>query len=243
MSKHKAVIWGAGRIGAGYKWIDTPYIYCHADTYLALKDRVELLGFVEPDPERAEAARKKYGLSVWTEVPDVEFDIASVCTPPSERLKVFNDLIAAGVKGIYCEKPYGMRFIPPVYTQINFIRRGERIHRSLEEISVGHLTVWAKKDIHTACHFADLARFWGLNKSQLTYNAIDGPNHYEWEYESATPLNPNTKIAFIGGGLTPGFMEFMLGNLLDAVEGKAKLVSPASSAIESEEWANEILES
>ena len=65
---------------------------------------------------------------------------------------------------------------------------------------------------------------------------------------------PNSYVARLGdtwddplrffplGGMTGGFMEFMLGNLLDAVEGKADLISPPESAIESELWAKEILD-
>ncbi len=39
MQKHRAVIVGAGRIGAGYKW-DQDLGYTHSGAYMALKDRV-----------------------------------------------------------------------------------------------------------------------------------------------------------------------------------------------------------
>ena len=244
-TRHRALCVGAGRIGAGYKWIDTPYRYTHADAYLAIKDRVELVGFVEPDEERAHAAEKKYKLPVFSKLSfslleHQGIDIISVCTQPEQQAQTL--LIASPIiKGAWIEKPYVCSHNWPFKAQINYIRRAERLHRSLKSVGCGHLTVWAKKNNHTASHFTDLARFWGLSKSQLTYNAIDGPNYYEWEYKTATPLNPNTKIRFEGGGLTDGFMETMCGNLLDAVDGKADLWSPPESAIESEKWANEIL--
>ena len=253
-TKHRALIIGAGRIGAGYQWIDTPYVYTHAHAYLALRDRVELVGFVEPDKERAVAASKKYKLpnfrSVRDAIMETKPNIISICTNPDTRKAIYDQVLSASIEatqldqqGWWVEKPLSDSYTATFPIQVNYMRRGERIHQSLKGVGKGHLTVWGKKDIHTVCHFTDLARFWGLGKDQLTYHHVDGPNSYEWEYETATPLNPNTKIRFEGGGLMDGFMESMLGNLLDAVEGKTELYSPPESAIESERWAIEILES
>ena len=252
--KHRALIIGAGRIGAGFNWINTPYVYTHADTYLAMKERVELVGFVEPDKERANAASKKYRVPTLRSVKDaiktLNPNVISICTQPDKRSDLYWEVLGAstgtpafdGPYGWWVEKPWtSTDFTATFPIQVNYMRRGERVHRALAGVGKGKLTVWAKRDAHTVCHFTDLARFWGLERSQLIYNPIDGPNFYEWEYATATPLNPNTKIRFEGGGLTDGFMERMCGNLLDAMDYQTGLISPINSAIESERWANEIL--
>jgi len=255
MAKHRAIIVGAGRIGCGYQWIETPYIYCHGDAYKALSDRVELVGVIDSDKDRATAASKKYHIpnfrSIRDGISELNPNIISICTPPESRRAVYDQVLSASTDtkafhegyGWWVEKPFN----DPDFTctwpiQVNFMRRADAAHVGLKNVKKGHLEVWAKKDIHTIPHFTDLARFWGLGKDQLTYHQIAGPNHYEWTYKTATPLNPNTKIRFEGGGLSDGFMERMLGNLLDAVEKKSELISSVESAKESEKWANEILE-
>ena len=42
MAKHRALIVGGGRIGSGFGWMPTSYVYTHADAYLALKDEVNI---------------------------------------------------------------------------------------------------------------------------------------------------------------------------------------------------------
>src|SRR5687767_11797463 len=108
-TRHRAVIVGAGRIGAGYKW-DQDLGYTHAGAYLALKDRVELVGFVEPDVDRQIAAWEKWGKDllimedVGTFLDCHEPDIVSVCVHPEQQAAVLAQL--AGVKGVWCEKPW-----------------------------------------------------------------------------------------------------------------------------------------
>lgn len=236
--KHRALIIGAGRIGAGFNFVTPPYIYNHADTYLALRERVELVGFVEPDEERAGAAERKYKLPVYnklsrTLLEHLGVDIISVCTQPD--LQPDTLLTAAAIiKGAWVEKPYVCRSEWPFKTNVNYIRRFDLAHIGLEGIGRGTLEVWAKRDIHTVCHFTDLARFWGLPKESLIYHEVAGPNRYEWSMG-------DIRIKFEGGGIVGGFMETALHNLLDAVEGRDSLISPPESAVVSEEWANEIL--
>lgn len=242
--KHRALIVGAGRIGAGFKFGPWPYVYTHADAYLALRERVELVGFVEPDEERATAAETKYKLPVYGRLSKAilehqEVDIVSVCVQPETQQRLVDMLIESDfVNGIFCEKPFMARDwyrLNPPYINVNYIRRADINHLVLKGIGRGILRVWAKKDIHTVCHFTDLARYWGLPKENLEYHPIDGPNHYEYAYNDKV-------IHFENGGVTGGFMERMLGNLLDAVDTGVELISPPENAVESEKWANEILE-
>lgn len=249
MEKHRALIVGAGRIGAGYNFGPWPYVYTHADAYLALKIRVELVGFVEPDRQRAEAALAKYGVGIYPDLEmaleDCEPDIVSVCTQPEKQADILDCIhdFAPFVKGVWCEKPwmgYKARCIE-IPIQVNYIRRFDPAHRGF---LCDELWVFGKKDIHTVCHFTDLARYWGVPKEGLKYFEMDGPCSYVARklFVNPSPEPPFWSETFFPlGGVVGGFMQAALHNLLDAVEGKAELTSPPESAIESEKWANEIL--
>jgi len=127
---------------------------------------------------------------------------------------------------------------------VNYIRRFDPLHRwfrGAEGLKNSTLTVSAKKDIHTVCHFTDLARFWHVPKKNLIYEGWDGSCSYRLSLPGGPePWNPK-EIGFPMGGVVGGFMEGALHNLLDAVEGKAALISPPESAVVSETWAYEIL--
>ncbi len=234
MAKHRAVIIGAGRIGAGYKW-DQDLGYTHAGAYMALKDRVELVGFVEPDVDRARQAYHKwtFGDKVMfcvSSIGDIpcEFDIASVCVHPEQQAAVLAQL--AGVKGVWCEKPWvspNVHFQVPV--QVNYQRRADPKHQLIAEIaaegnkhkfgSFTHsLIVYGKDDETTRCHFRDLARWWNV---PLDYRPFNGPCAYIFKSKFDGP------DWFDNGGIDSAeCFKGMLANLLDAVEGKAELWSP-----------------
>lgn len=284
MEKHRALIVGAGRIGAGYNWMQTPYIYTHADAYLALEDRVELCGFVEPDVERANAAEKKYGIpavdSLDRALAEVKPDVVSICTQPNQRAVLFGKCVEAGARGVWNEKPLnwgpymdGAQGLIPL--QVNYWRRADTPHittaRRLAEGRYGAvlaMVVCAKRDTHTVCHFTDLALWWGVPKSGLHYVDITTVNYVEATYilyaEKAViscsqggmefHVYEGTRESTWFPGMKimrgdakdlrlrqPDFMETMLGNLLDAMEGKAELLSPPGNAIRAEEWADQIL--
>lgn len=278
--KHKAIVIGAGRIGSEFEWIETPFVYSHARAYLALKERVELIGFVEPDGERAAAAEKKWRLPVWKSLIDVDpttFDVASVCTQPDSQLAIMETLIGTGVRAVWCEKPCQWRSSSivvggrPVPIQVNYIRRFEPTHQHIREIlasgkygKIISLTVSAKKDVHTVCHFTNLARWWGVPKERFHYVDTLGTAYTNCDYEL---ILEKRKFSFIDGGCyiqesgygkgsrwwpdmllpagithkawNPTFMTNAVDNLLDAVEGKAHLMSPPD--LEAEAWAEEIL--
>lgn len=263
MEKHRAVIIGAGRIGAGYEWPEHPFVYTHADAYLKLKDRVTLESFVEPDAERAAAAEKKYGIPAYRTFEDIPKppNIVSICVKPEDRWKVFEGLTPRReyVNGLWIEKPFeapARALDPTVKVQVNYIRRFDTLHRVTKQMidqgALGkllQLVVMAKHDIHTVCHFGDLSRWWGVD---YTYVSTSECEYVNTEYEligtkgkirfyqggmSATKFTyqeskwfPGAMVPHADGQLCPGepklFMERALGNLLDAVEGKAELLSP-----------------
>ena len=252
-----AAIIGCGRIAAGIgDWPRTPYIYTHAEAYLALKDRVQLRWMLDKQGAIGLMAYEKFkdhgvgaiGGGDWRidlrqAMLSAPAEIVSVCVPPAAQVEVVAELAKYPcIKGAWIEKPFMLKEWPKHWKiNVNYIRRADALHRELEPSPFKTLLrVKAKKDIHTVCHFTDLARFWHLGKHRFEYTEFDGPCSYELELNFIV----TTKLrVFNDGGVTGGFMEAMLGNLLDAVEGKAELWSPPDNAVESEKWAKEILES
>jgi len=251
---HRAIIVGAGRIGCGYDWPATPYVYTHADAYKALKGRVKLVGVVEPDLKRLTFAEDKYNVKGYIDlqeaVLDQSPDVLSICTPPETRQAVYETLASTVRRcfGLWIEKPLSCtsfaslpwRFIPKVV--VNYVRRFDALHRTIRqlgpELRRSKLIVHAKKDVHTVCHFTDLARFWGIPSENLEYVTRPGPCSYQ------LVLPSGNSIEFPQGGVSGNFMTDALHNLLDAIDEKSKSTdSPVGNAIESENWAEEILRS
>lgn len=226
MEKYRHLIVGAGRIGAAYNWHDD--LYSHAGASRALSDRVELVGFVDPDEKRQRFAEDKYQLPCYTELEfclkEQEPDIVSACTQPEQQEEILTKL-EGKVKAVYCEKPYiGKKHSYPI--QVNYIRRADPLHRIFaNEPYFGRkqrtLLVAAKQDIHTTCHFEDLARWW---KAVLYYIPFNGPNAYMLfdQYED------KVIHVFRDGGVSGGdCMKAMLANLLDHLDFGTELFSPA----------------
>jgi len=224
--KRRALVIGAGRIGAGYNWHDLEYT--HAGAYKALADRVELVGFVEPDLERRVKANLLWKVPTFDRILSgiqaLEPDIVSVCLQPDqqdEAIKLIGEFPTT-ILGVWCEKPYVSRKIKqPV--QVNYMRRGDAKHREIaERDNTGKtLTVYAKDDIHTRCHFEDLAKWW---KVPLQYLPIaSGPCSY------ILGSSPFDFESFPIGGVDGGeCFRNMLGNLLDHIDHGTPLWSSAT---------------
>lgn len=221
MPRHRAVIIGAGRIGACFNWDQDPG-YSHAGAYKALAGRVELVGFVEPDMVRANAAFDKWGVlgyaSVEAAVDACRPDIVSVCTRDDDHAKTLAEVMRCGadIKGIWMEKPFDYagdipRGFPPI--QVNYQRRADRTHQAWAMSKPERLVVYGKDNETTRCHFRDLARWF---KVPLDYRPFDGPCAY---------VINNT--FFDNGGVNSAeCFKAMLGNLIDHIDGGAPLWSP-----------------
>lgn len=223
---HRLLIVGAGRIGAGYgNWADDGYT--HAGAAKALSNRIELVGFVETDIGRAVEAKKKWGVPAWDTMPrailELEPDVVSVCTPHEHHPVAVEWLTEhSEVEGIWVEKPYRastFRQAPP-WVQVNYLRRADPVHQHVaKNMSGGTVKVAGKDDLTTRCHFDDLAAWWS---AKLEYTPFDGPCSYLYE-----PPYAGSHMWFPMGGIQPDLcMKGMLGNLLDAMEGKSYLWSP-----------------
>jgi hypothetical protein len=218
--RHRALIIGAGRIGAGFNWNDDAYT--HAGAYRALSDRVELVGFVEPDLERRVKANLKWGVPSYDNVQialeALKPNIVSVCVQPEQQKDVF-EFLENGIKGVWCEKPFmGGGFFPyPI--QVNYMRRGDKEHRFIASVKemASRLIVYGKDDIHTRCHFEDLAKWWNV---LLDYRPFNGPCAYI--------VTGAGHRFFDNGGVDGGTcFKAMLRNLLDHVDNGTPLWSPA----------------
>ena len=214
--KHRAVVVGAGRIGAGYNW-DQDLAYTHAGAYQALRDRVELVGFVEHDENRAARAKEKWNVPVYEDVPTgimaLRPDIVSVCVQPSVQQFVMS--LIEDVKAIWCEKPFVSKAPEGIPVQVNYMRHGDPLHRQIAaEVPGQKLVVYGKDDIHTRCHFEDLGRWW---QAELDYRVFNGPCAYIYGNHF-----------FDKGGVDGGkCFKAMLENLLDHVDTGTPLWSPA----------------
>ena len=190
---HRAIVIGCGRIGAGFHWPKHPYVYTHADAYFAMKKHVELVAFVEPDPERADAAAKKYQLHVYDDLVDAlgveEPDIVSVCVQPKDQPPVIEAIENAPcVKAVWCEKPYVSKILS-IPTQINYLRRFERLHERTKRLLASQklgktlgLIITAKANEHTICHFADLSLYWDIPIEHVQYVDTSGPEYVLTNY-------------------------------------------------------------
>lgn len=212
MAKHRAIIIGAGRIGAGYKWPQHPYVYTHADAYLKLKERVDLDMFIETDRERGLAATEKYKIPasgrLLENLETGQYDIVSVCVPPDQQEAVLREVgCHESVRGIWCEKPWMLKTVGSldgsVKVQVNYIRRFDTLHNSVKgEIDKGTLgelvalVVMAKNGPETLCHFEDLSRWWNV---QLKYIPVDGVQYVNTEYEL---IGTEGKVRFFQGGMS-----------------------------------------
>lgn len=250
----KAAIIGCGRIGAGIgDWPRTEFIYDHASTYKALESRVALSWVFDVDPVRALEAGNKFSVNSaggngWKPLlahmmKEHPVEIVSLCVPPQNQAEVFEQLLAfESIRGVWIEKPFMVRAWPTSWKiQVNYIRRFDRTHC---EIALNHwmwiisLDIKAKKDIHTVCHFTDLARFWQVNQERFHFTEFNGPCSYNVRLSFMPGV---MDLSFKNGGVEGGFMETALGNLIDALEGKADLWSAPENAVESEKWAMDIL--
>lgn len=219
---HKALIVGAGRIGAGFGWHDMEYT--HAGAYKAHSDRVELMGFVEPDVSRALIAQDRWGvpagIGLEQALETTKADMVSVCSQPDEQFEIISRCLKVGVRYFWCEKPYkGPHGWPGAAIQVNYMRRGDPAHQFIAANAdmTTSLVVYGKDDETTRCHFEDLAKWW---KCKLDYRPFNGPCAYI--------VTGAGSRWFDNGGVNGGAcFKAMLGNLLDHMDNGTPLWSPA----------------
>lgn len=146
-AKLDAIVVGCGGIGSIYdEGRAEAAPLTHAGAYAA-HPRTRLLAGVEPDTSRRERFQihreTPCHATLAAALAAGRPALASVCTPPETHLDVVCDLLEAGVGAIWCEKPLAAdaregRALARacaergVALQVNFLRRFDSIHRSVE---------------------------------------------------------------------------------------------------------------
>jgi len=191
----KAAIIGCGRIGcrmdddAGR---DRPWT--HAGAYKKAEG-VRVVAAVDPDPKRIEDYRERWGdvdtytdlAALLTENPP---DVVSICTQPHLHAQQVIQCAAAGVKGIFCEKPMCLSIEEAdqmieacahhgAKLAVNHNRRWDACYQvAWERIRAGEIGdvisisgICSPGVVNTGSHLLDLMRMFG---GEVDWVAMDG---------------------------------------------------------------------
>src|SRR3989344_167671 len=105
---YRAVIIGAGRIGATFDTPESVDILTHAHGYLK-HPAVELVGFYDTDVQKADAAAKLWSSKSFRSLgmlfEEGKLDLVSICTPDENHAETLEEVIAHKPRLIICEKP------------------------------------------------------------------------------------------------------------------------------------------
>src|SRR5437660_6231330 len=107
--KLRALVIGAGRIGARYDSPDSKGVLSHCGAYSRCAD-TDLVGVVDSDPRRAESAAKVWKTypyaSVAQAIVQANPEIVSVCVPPELHLPIVQQVVEGTAPGyVFLEKP------------------------------------------------------------------------------------------------------------------------------------------
>jgi predicted dehydrogenase len=198
-TEYRAVIIGAGRIGAGFDTPRSPHVLTHAHA-LQNHPRTDLIGIADLDSAKGKKEARKWNTKFFPNVDimlrDVEPDIVVIATPDDTHADMLVHVLAAKPKLIICEKPVAtkrkdierLRNLENVRTTIlvNFSRRFDpvvqRISTKLKTGSYGKIlsasAIYTKGLFHNGSHIIDLARcFLGeLKDASITFHVDDCPN-------------------------------------------------------------------
>jgi len=112
-SRLGALVVGCGRIGGGYnRSREDRMVLTHALAY-SRHPSYELRACVEPDDERRDGFSRRWGpVEAYATLDDalrsgIEFDVASVCAPTGEHIRVLGTLLDSRVRAVLAEKPLG----------------------------------------------------------------------------------------------------------------------------------------
>lgn len=196
-SKIRAVIIGAGNIGA---WYDNPAsknILTHAHGY-AKHPRLTLVGFIDKDLKKARQASRVWGGRAYSSIKDFfargQCDIVSVCVPDQEHYQVFSELKKYKIQGGIIEKPLthkleysrqlvGDSFFKKHHFIVNYSRRFvpefQKLAGQIKGGQWGKFLCgcgwYGKGLLHNGSHLFDLLSFFGINftKTRIVSRLVD----------------------------------------------------------------------
>jgi predicted dehydrogenase len=182
MRKFKALIIGAGNIGALFDSPKSKNIITHAHAY-SVHPGFELIGFVNPDPKNAKKAVKIWGGKAYSSIEEAfnkepSIDVVSVCAPDEHHGKIIKEIAEKTVDFIFAEKPITKSLKEArevidicnknkVPLQVNYSRRFvpeiQALAREIKAGTYGTLTngiaYYGKGIMHNGSHMMDLIRF------------------------------------------------------------------------------------
>jgi predicted dehydrogenase len=198
-TEYRAVIIGAGRIGAGFDTPRSALVLTHAHA-LKTHPRTDLVGITDLDSTKGKKEARKWNTKFFSSVDimlrDVEPDIVVIATPDDTHADMLMHVSAAKPRLIICEKPVATKRKDierlrnmekgSSTTIINFSRRFdpivEGIAKKLESGSYGKILsasgIYTKGLFHNGSHIIDLARcFLGeLKGASMIFHVDDCPN-------------------------------------------------------------------
>jgi predicted dehydrogenase len=148
VSELTALVVGCGAVGSGYdEDREGQPPLSHAGAYRA-HDATELVGGVDPDPLARSRFEQRWNVPCHADLAagleENRPALVSVCTPPDSHAEDVRHALAAGVRGLWVEKPLastralGAEIVEAadrsgVALQVNFIRRFDPTHRRVAE--------------------------------------------------------------------------------------------------------------
>ena len=193
--KYKAVIIGAGRIGAQFDFPKNKEILTHAHAYYK-HPKVKLMGFFDVNKGAAKKAAKKWGCNAYFDLTEMfkneKPDIVSICTPDKFHYSVLLKVVKYKPKIVICEKPITTslehtRKIIKFYKKagvsilINYPRRFDKkihvIKKAIDEGRYGKILcasgIYTKGILHNGSHLIDLCYFlFGKMKKRLYFTKL-----------------------------------------------------------------------
>ncbi|MFA6963155.1 MAG: Gfo/Idh/MocA family oxidoreductase [Patescibacteria group bacterium] len=180
MDKLKALIVGAGKIGAYFDTPNSKNIITHAHAYTE-HPGFKLVGFVDNDTERGTKAAKAWGCRSFKDIDEAfsseSIDVVSVCVPDDFHAEILKSLMTKSIKAIFAEKPITKTLLEAVEIvkiceersialQVNYSRRfvPELINLA-EAVKAGEYgnficgtAYYGKGVMHNGSHMVDLLR-------------------------------------------------------------------------------------
>lgn len=181
--KWKAAIIGCGRIASEFdndpKRLD---VSSHAGAYQTHPD-IQLLAACDVDPGKRRAFQKRWGeVQVYKNARELfkqeHVDIVSVTTKNDQQYRIMRDAIDAGVKAIFCEKPFTDRVARArdiveccrqreIVLLVDYNRRFDPMHRRLSSLMkkerfgrfLGGVVYYSNGFINAGSHAVDLVTF------------------------------------------------------------------------------------
>ena len=195
-AKYKAVIIGAGRIGAQFDSPKNKEILTHAHAYFK-NAKINLAGLFDINKRTAKKEARKWHCRAFSDFNkmfmEIRPDIVSICTPDADHLKTLLKVAKYRPKLVICEKPITVspsetEKVIKLYKKIgvpilvNYSRRFDKtvwdVKREIEKKESGRVLcasgIYTKGILHNGSHLIDLARFlFGEVKRSEVFYAIN----------------------------------------------------------------------